>query len=213
MIASRLDESQLSVLLDLRSPHCHLALGPAIALGRELGIAINWLPLRVPPLSPPSQPAPGDDRGIRHRRARARAIAREIETYAAAQRLVIREPYRAPDPGAFERGWLWLRERAPAALEGWLADAFRSYWALELDPSDEAAIAKRVEAHAGDARDFLDWCASDAGACAAALDRELRERGVHGVPAYWLEDELFLGRQHLPMIRWILAGRRGPVPI
>lgn len=41
----------------------------------------------------------------------------------------------------------------------------------------------------------------------------LREMGVFDVPAYLVEDDLFLGRQHLPMIRWLLTGRRGPAPI
>ena len=32
----------------------------------------------------------------------------------------------------------------------------------------------------------------------------LREAGVQLTPAYLVGDELFVGRQHLPMIRWIL---------
>jgi hypothetical protein len=48
---------------------------------------------------------------------------------------------------------------------------------------------------------------------AAELAALLRDRGVSGVPCYLVEDEVFLGRQHLPMIRWILGGRRGPGPI
>jgi 2-hydroxychromene-2-carboxylate isomerase len=41
----------------------------------------------------------------------------------------------------------------------------------------------------------------------------LQERGLFQVPAYLVEEEVFYGRQHLPMIRWILAGRSGPIPI
>jgi len=205
----RLDDAPLSVLLDLRSPHAHLALHPAAALGSELGIEINWLPLRVPPLHPPSQPGPDDDRGIRHRRYRAQAIAREIDTYARVQGLEIREPYRAPDPSAFELGWLWLRERRPEDLVRYLGAAFRGYWALELDPSSESQIAAIV----GDADEFGDWCRSAGPAAAEALAGELRGRGIFAVPGYLVGGEFFHGRQHLPMIRWILEGRRGPGPI
>ena len=42
---------------------------------------------------------------------------------------------------------------------------------------------------------------------------ELRSAGLFQVPAYVVEDEVFYGRQHLPMIGWILDGRSGPVPI
>ena len=41
----------------------------------------------------------------------------------------------------------------------------------------------------------------------------LAEAGVGGVPAYLTCGEVFLGRQHLPMIRWLLEGEKGPVPI
>jgi 2-hydroxychromene-2-carboxylate isomerase len=37
--------------------------------------------------------------------------------------------------------------------------------------------------------------------------------GWFQAPGFVVEDEVFYGRQHLPMIRWILEGRSGPVPI
>ena len=50
--ASLLDESKLTVVLDMRHPMAYLALGPAAEPGRELGIAINGLPLVVASLNP-----------------------------------------------------------------------------------------------------------------------------------------------------------------
>jgi len=211
--ASGTPAARLRVLLDIRHPLAYLALHPAAAFARELGIAIDWLPLVVPPLHPPSAPGPADDRGVRHRRYRAQAIAREIETYAAVQGLVLRDLYRDPDPSAVNLGWLWIRERRPERLEAYLAQAFRSYWARELDPSSDTAVAALVEALGGDGSAFRSWSAGDGEAAAAALAAELRERGLRAVPCYLVEDEVFVGRQHLPMIRWILEGRSGPVPI
>jgi len=212
-LGSALDTARLSVLLDIRSPFSYLALQPAVALGSELGIDINWLPLAVPPLSAPSTPGPDDGRGIRHRRHRAAALAREIETYAAIQGLVLRDCYRAPDPVAAHHVWLWVRDRHPDRLHSFLAEAFRAYWALELDLSSDAAVASLVDSLGCDGSDFMSWCATDAPSVAGELADELRERGLLGVPCYVVEEEVFLGRQHLPMIRWILEGRRGPGPI
>ena len=42
---------------------------------------------------------------------------------------------------------------------------------------------------------------------------DLTARGVNSAPTFVVGDELFRGRQHLPMIRWILGGRAGPGPI
>lgn len=213
MTSSGIDEARLSVLLDLRSPQSCLALRPSIDFGRALGIDVNWLPLAVPTLQPPSTPAPDDDRGIRHRRHRARAIAREIETYAEAQGLVLREIYRDADAAAANLGWLWLRDRAPDRLEAFLVEIFRAYWCLELDARDPEQVAARIESAGADGAAFLDWCQDDGPATAALLAAELRDRGLSNVPAFVVEDEVFFGRQHLPMIRWILDGRTGAVPI
>ena len=206
----RIDPAGWTVLLDVRSPGGYLALHPTRALSRELGTPIDWLPIQVPPLQPPSEPGPDDDRGTRHRRYRAEALAREIAVYAEAQGLVMRDPYRAPDPTAVHLGWLWLRERSPDALFGFLARAFRAYWALELDSADPAAVAPLLGEHADG---YREWCEDDGPATARLLAETLKERGLFGSPTHLVAEEVFLGRQHLPMIRWILEGRSGRGPI
>ena len=212
-LLSGIESSALSILLDVRQPFAYLALHPAGALASELGIEINWLPFSVSPRTPPPPEKPDDDRRIRHRRYRAQAIAREIETYAGAQGLVLRDYYRDSDPALLNLGWLWLRDRHPDQLWSFLKEAFRAYWALELDSSDEAAVAALIDSVSGDGGEFRSWCLDDGPASASRLAAELRDRGLIGVPSYVVENEVFLGRQHLPMIRWILAGRGGPVPI
>ncbi|MCP5044286.1 MAG: hypothetical protein GY944_24925 [bacterium] len=211
--ASEVDDARLTVLLDIRYPQAYLALCSTIEFGREQGLEINWLPVRVPPLKAPSRPAPDDDRGVRHRRIRAQAIAREIEVYGDAQGLVLRDYYRDPDPTAANVGWLWVREHARDRLEDYLSEIFRAYWALGLDPSDSKPVMRVIDAVGVDAAGFEAWSVERGRATEAALEEELRDRGMGGAPCYWIDGELFLGRQHLPMIRWILGGREGPGPI
>jgi 2-hydroxychromene-2-carboxylate isomerase len=213
MTLSAIDDARLSVLLDIRHPLAYLALQPTADLADDLAIEINWLPLVVPPLNAPSEPGPDDDRSVRHRRYRAEAIAREIETYAAIQGLVLRDYYRDGDSDAVNLGWLWLRERHPDRLHAYLTEGFRAYWAGELDPASESAVAAIVASLGGDAPEFRAWCGDDGPATTEALTKELRERGLYGVPGYVLQQEVFIGRQHLPMIRWMLEGRKGPGPI
>jgi len=204
---------RVTVLLDLRSPASFLALDPTAQFGEALGVAIDWLPIRVPPLKPPSEPGPDDDRGIRHRRHRARALAREFETYGRAQGLELRGLYRDVDLTHFELGWLWLREAKPEALLAYLREGFRRYWSLALDPSSASAIRDLVHSVAGDAEAFRAFCRAEGPATLARITGELREQGAVGAPGYLVEGEFFHGRQHLEMIRWILEGRSGPGPI
>lgn len=213
MSVAALEQSRLSVLLDIRQPQAYLALHPAAALAEECGIELNWLPLAVPPLLAPSEPSADDDRGVKHRRYRALAIAREIETYSAVQALVIREYYRNADPAEFNLAWLWVRERHPQRLLAFLAEAFRAYWALELDVSDVEAVGALVDCFGAGNGEFRAWRAGVGPLRAAELAEELQRVGVSRAPCYLVEDEVFVGRQHLEMIRWILNGRQGPGPI
>ena len=206
-------DSALTVALDLRQPAAYLALLPAAEFGRQVGVDIDWLPVVVAPLKAPTAPAPDDDRSVLHRRRRARALAREIEVYADVQGLVVRDYYRDPDPSAFNLAWLWVRERARARSFDFLSDAFARYWAGRFDPSDGASAERLVDEHGVDAAGFSAWRATDGPASAERVAAALAERGVARAPSYLVGDELFVGRQHLPMIRWILEGRRGRGPI
>jgi 2-hydroxychromene-2-carboxylate isomerase len=212
-LSARLGDARLCVALDLRHPFAYLALGPSAALGAATQVAIDWLPLTAATLKAPSVPSAADDRGIWHRRHRARAIAREIEVYGAASALVLRDYYRDGDAEAANLGWLWLRERNRAGLLPYLEDVFRRYWALELDPSKLDRVGVIVESHGGDGAAFRAWAESRGPDALASIAAELRDFGVYQSPAYVLNGEVFYGRQHLPMIRWILEGRSGPGPI
>lgn len=212
-LSADVDPGRLTVALDVRHPLAFLALHPTIEFARSRAIPVDWLPLDVPALHPPSAPADGDDRGVRHRRFRAQAIAREIETYAAAQGITLREPYRSGEVEAARRGWLYVRDRHPERLLDYLVALFRGYWSLALDVARIADIAELVTRSGGDAASFMRWQEEAGSHASAALASELRDLGIFQVPAYLLDGEVFYGRQHLPMLRWILEGRSGAGPI
>jgi 2-hydroxychromene-2-carboxylate isomerase len=213
MTADASAPTRVTVALDVRNPFSYLALGPSFELARALDAEFDWLPLRDKPLSPPTEPGADDDRSIRHRRHRANMLAREIAVYAESQGVTVLEPYRAGSADAANLGWLWIRAHAPEELQAFLAETFRAYWSMELDVSDPQAVAKLVASHGGAADAFLAWSASEGPAALETAIGELAEAGVYATPAYLVGDELFLGRQHLPMIRWLLEGRPGAGPI
>lgn len=210
---TRIHESTLTVVLDLRHPFSYLALGPAIEFAQTLGIKINWLPLKAQVLNAPSEQKPGDDRGILHRRNRATMIAREIETYGAGQGLTLRDYYRDLDPSAAYLGWFFLKRSLPSALPSYLVEAFRAYWAGDLPPDDVNAVASIIDGVGGGVAAFQAFCDGGGPDIASCVAADLLARGITGAPGYLVQGEFFQGRQHLPMISWILHGRQGPGPI
>ena len=207
------DTARLSVLLDVRHPQAYLALGPTTELARGLGIPINWLPFHAQTLRPPGDATASDDRGARHRRFRAEAVAREIATYAEAQGLELRDYYRDGSPEGAHLAWLWVRDRHPDSLEAFLQSVFRGYWCGELGIDSPDALLPVLSRLACSPEAFEGWARSEGRDALASLEDELREQGLQQVPLFVVEEEIFWGRQHLPMIRWILDGRRGPGPI
>jgi 2-hydroxychromene-2-carboxylate isomerase len=41
----------------------------------------------------------------------------------------------------------------------------------------------------------------------------LHEAGLFNVPGYVVDEEIYFGRQHLAMIRWLLTDKQGHPPI
>ena len=193
----------LTVTLDVKRPECYLALAPTRALAAELDIAVDWLPTVA---SPHRRPPTGEGRGERHLRHRATYNAREIERYAAVRGLVIKDIYRDPDSTRFGMAMLAAKAHSEAALQTFLDRAFAAYWRSELDIEDGAAL-RRLLADVG-----VSTFAEDAAAF-AALQERLVAAGLFNAPAYLVGEEVFFGRAHLPMIRWLLTERTGPAPI
>ena len=193
----------LTVAFDIKSPECYLALAPTRSLARELDLDVDWLPL----VTSPPRPAPaGDDRGARHKRHRVAYRAMDLARYARVQGLTIRELDRTPDSTLAGMAMLAARAHSDAALHEFLDRAFERYWKVELDLEDATAI-RAILTEVGVAEFDPDREAF------ATLEASLAAAGLFNAPAYLVEDEVFQGRGHLPMIRWILTGRTGPGPI
>ena len=85
---------------------------------------------------------------------------------------------------------------------------FGGFWEARLDIENAAAVTGILE-DLGAPRFDLDEGARRL----EKLSEELAERGVFGIPTYLVEGQMFMGRQHLPMIRWLLTGQEGPGPL
>jgi 2-hydroxychromene-2-carboxylate isomerase len=199
----------LTVCVDFRNPHAYLAVAPTRTLERRLGFAVDWLPLSAPPLHRPPPARPEDDRGTRHRRIRALYFERDLARYAASRGLELGEVHRTADTAFAAMGLLWLRRIAPARAGEFVASVFDLLWREEADVGAPDVIRRTVESVAGAAGGFDGYVAQEGRSELEALARALAVAGVSGVPAYVLAGgELFLGRQHLPLLEWRLTRSR-----
>ncbi|HEX7037952.1 MAG TPA: DsbA family protein [Pseudomonadales bacterium] len=207
-------QAPLTVCVDVAHAECWLTVAPVRALADSLEVDVDWLPFPTPlPRPPQTPPGAPESRGVRHRRLRARYREMDLERYAAAQGLTLRASAPPFDSTLASLGLLWLRERAPERRAAYLHAVCAAYWSGRSTVEHRDAVQQGFDAAGIDAAGFAEFAAGSGPGRLARLREALVAAGVFTVPTLLVEGEPFVGRAHLPMVRWLLTGRTGPPPI
>ena len=181
-----------------------LAFKPTYALADELGIDVELLPF---PTEVREAPPNGSDGtvGARHARVRAAYVAADTARYARWQGIELNRDATGVDSTVACAGC--LRAGRVGAARDYAARVLAEFWAgrMELDPGPLADVLDDLGAPG-----FLGY---DYGRDLEEHKSEVASRGVYNVPTYIVDGQHFVGRQHLPMIRWLLGGSEGPGPL
>jgi 2-hydroxychromene-2-carboxylate isomerase len=211
-MVSGIDPGTVVVCIDFKQPRAYLAHRPTRELEVELGCRFDWQPFLVAPPKPPPAPQPDEDRGTMHRRLRAEYTARDVERYAHRLGLPLEDPYRDSDSAAAALGLLWCNARSSELARQYVDRVFAQRWGGSLELSSSRAIGALL-AELGDAEGWDAYVEERGPAALAAARERLSEAGVFDVPMYLYGGEVFQGRQHLPMLRWLLTERQGEPPL
>jgi len=203
----------LTVCIDFKNPFAYLAVEPTRALEARLGFAADWIPLLAPAVSPPKPASPADDRGARHRRIRAEYFERDLARYAASRGVDLGDICRPLDVETASAGLAWLRGRDRAQAGEYVQTMYERFWLERATSADVGDVAAALAAVGADGERFMAEFAARGATALAELQARLAAAGLFSVPSYVVEGDVFVGRQHLPMVEWILTGRRGRLPI
>lgn len=195
----------IEIAFDFTSVASLLAYRPTQALAEELGVEVAWLPFPTPARPVPESRAE-ESIGERHARIRAEYVAQDAARYARVQGIALARDAAGVDGTVASAGCLWANRHGVGGR--YVADVLYPFWANALDIEDGERI-----------RALLDELGAP-GFDPPALAEDLREqaaalaaRGVFSAPTYLVAEQLFIGRAHLPMIRWLLGGQEGPGPL
>ena len=211
-------DAPLIVYLDFKSPYAYLAKDPTRELEADFGITIDWRPLT---LDIPSflGSAKVDDVGKvveANRTPRqwqgVRYAYMDAKRYARLKDILIYGPKKIWDSSLASIGMLWTRQAERTVLDAYLDIVYERFWRRELDIEDPAVIAAVVAEAGGDASGYLDYADGAGRREHDELQSRLHPAGIFGVPTYVIEGEVFFGREHLPVVRWMLGGQQGPAP-
>ena len=183
--------------VDVKCPASYLAFAPIMDLAARSGVDIDWKPFRSRQSSIPDEHR-DETKGERHRRVRAIQRRETHLRYAAVRGLTM--DFR-DDPGE--------TDAALAALlcgldrpEAFLEQAFQAYWDDDVDLNDDEQVRAllRKSGNTGVAERFA-LERTDLEAC----QTDTEEVGIFFTPTFVVGDQLFVGREHLPLIEAILT--------
>lgn len=216
---------KVEAYFDYRSPFPYLAIEPLAALARRHDAAVDWRPIRLPGLEsfaerPMTHAIPKRLAYVAadmRRWARRRGV--EIRTPEALQRSLERSA-----PGAQVLGRdhpldteLALRgavvARRLGCFDAYHRSLYRSLWTDGEDATREEVVARAFErAGADGTRGVHEAQAAATGDELARLTREADDRGVFGVPTFFVAGEMFWGQDRLDFVEEALAARPRPAP-
>jgi 2-hydroxychromene-2-carboxylate isomerase len=146
------------------------------------------------------------------RRATARksATIREFERQCEMLELSLEAGKREIEPSLLSAGLAWANQQGevPAVLD-YLDLAFEKTYRAQADVASLDVVAGLLS----DSGIQTDGFASFVTDYQGDQTESLIERGILLAPAFILDDEIFLGREHLPLITWLLSGQKGPPPV
>ncbi len=190
----------LVVAIDFASPRSYLAIRPTCALADRLGIEVDFEPMVIES-KPPKPASRSDDRGLRHRAIRAEYVARDLARYLADRGILGRDLKRQTESTAAAIALLWLNREAKPLARRFVETIFERYWRNELKLEDENALRHVLEEINAPTDGYHSFIKEGGRRSLAEVRARLENAGVLDVPSYLVGDEVFLGREHLPLIQ------------
>ncbi|MDZ7684685.1 MAG: hypothetical protein U5O39_06480 [Gammaproteobacteria bacterium] len=202
--------SSITICLSLGQFASFCAFAPALTFIDDFGLDVDWRAL--PPSPRPVTPAPLPDDPLaeyeeRRKQARDQWARREFERDCERLGLDVDRTPRSVDATAGDAGLQFVADHG-GDVRRYAEGAFHRAFV-----EGRALAAPRDISDLVDASGFEVWVEREGQARLAAVESELGEAGVFAAPAFILEGEVFQGRQHFPLMRWIVSGREGPPPV
>lgn len=202
-------DQRVTVYIDYKSPYAYLAVEPTWTLARDYKVALEWLPytLDIPDFLGSAKvnnqgEVLAEDRSP-HQWRRVRYSYMDARRYANLRDLTIRGPQKIWNSSLASIGLLYAQKQGK--FRDYNSKVYERFWRRELDIEDPSVIKSVLGEANVDITNFDDFVADEGRLLHDQVRTEAEKKGVFGVPTYVLDDEIFWGREHLPLIRLRLS--------
>ena len=209
--------ARLVVYIDLKSPYAWIAIKPTREMAIAAGVEIDWRPftLDIPSYLGSAKLAKDGKKVESSSRtpqqwSGVKYAYRDARRYAMLTDKTLRGTVKIWDSSQAGIAMLWAKQRG--AFDRFVDIAYESFWKRELDIDDVEVLERTLSAADIETAGFRDWLAGAGRVQHDEINNQAFDAGVYGVPTYLVDDEMWFGREHLPRVAWVLAGRQGPAP-
>jgi 2-hydroxychromene-2-carboxylate isomerase len=212
----------LEAYFDYRSPFPYLAIGPVAALAQRHGVRVEWIPIRLPALESFGERPMGHNFAKRNAyvgidmQRWARRLGLEVRTPPALLRHLESTPARQTvlgrdhplDTELALRGAVVARRLG--CFDAYHDSVFRALWTDGEDVTCDEIVARAFARAGVDGVACVREAKTDlTGNELARLTRKADERGVFGVPTFFVGEQMFWGQDRLDFVDEELTRRKG----
>jgi 2-hydroxychromene-2-carboxylate isomerase len=197
----------IDIYIDFKSPYAFLAIEPSIIFAKKNKLDINWLPyvLDIPEYL---GSAKVDNEGNvlesnrnAHQWRRVKYSYMDCRRYANTRNLTIKGPQKIWDTQLVSIALLWTKNNNFKQTVVFINYIFNIFWKRDLDVENYDAIINALKIVNVKTEGFRTWSENEGKKELDLVMKKAHEKGIFGVPSYYINNELFWGREHLPLIK------------
>ncbi|MEM9105128.1 MAG: DsbA family protein [Pseudomonadota bacterium] len=184
----------IRVYTDYRSPYAFLADADIHSLEKKHDVTLDWYPY----ILPIEEYLGTEDQRTGHQWRRIKYAYKDARRLAEEDGLVLYGAKRLFDGYYSSAGLLFAKEHG--FFPAYHQIVFSRVFNRDLQIDDLSEMAQAVEQAGGSAGAYRDWAEGEGRDAVKAVVAEAEELGVFGVPMMVYNEELFWGRDRIPLL-------------
>ena len=210
-------DAPLIVYIDVKSPYAFVAIKPILAMERELDMRFDWRPLTLDIPSYLGSAKKKEGKVVESNRSQdqwsgIKYAYRDARRYAERQGYILKGTEKIWDSSLINTAILWVVQQDREKLGDFFEAAYPPFWRRELDVEDINVVEATIAAAGVSTQGVKDFLLGEGKEIHDALQTQLYPAGIYGVPTFVFDGEILFGREHIPYVRWHIAGRVGSAP-
>ncbi|MEC8428258.1 MAG: DsbA family protein, partial [Pseudomonadota bacterium] len=183
----------------------------------RLGVNFDWRPLTLDIESYLGSARKSEGQVVESNRSQLQWLMvkyayMDARRYAGLRGLVLKGTEKIWDSSLAGISMQWICKFHRDRLPDYLNMVFPRFWRRELNIESIDVLESCVRELDIDLQGYRDYCLDQGKVEHDELQASLHPAGIFGVPSYVINERILFGREHLPVIEWMLTGENGPTP-